>query len=400
MSRDVATPDWGLLPEQVKQRVRQREWDNMSRLKARLSGKQAFPIRIPLKPPAGRTVMKNLAHFQQFIQQWQSFPLPHLVQWETRNYRDIAAQTVPRFLLLESIQDLIDLIGAQAVRRSQLWSQRMGPLLELEESLYPVLIRHLQTLETISMAEAKLLARLLPQLQRSMGQGRYLRALPLHGIDTKFLETHLTLISDLLDVLHHGEISTAGGLHAWLGCLSNPLGWLTVRPLCQSAMAGLGGLPIVQLCGDTLKRQPLPANNILVVENMQTGLGLPELENTIAVFGGGKNVAWMNAGWLQNKRVAYWGDIDTWGLTILSEVRSYVSHVEALMMEATTVKLHEERMVDEPRPVESIPGFLTQWETQLFADLKADVYKGGRLEQERLSADYISQVLLEWSGFS
>lgn len=396
MSREVDMPGWGLLPKQAKDIVRQREWDNVTNLKARLSGKKPFPIRIGLKPPSGRMAMESLAHFQNFIRQWQSFSAPRLVRWETRRFRDLSEQIVPVQLVLESVQDLIGFLGEQAAKRSQIWSQRMLPLLEIGDVAYPVLVKHLLELERMTAADAALLADLIPQLTPGMGSGKYLRALLLVGVDTKFLEKHPVFIGDLVDVLHNGDVSAAGGLSAWLGCLSNPKGWLTVRPLCQSALNRLGGVPIMQISSNMLKRHPLPAHNILIVENIQPGLGLPELEDTIAVFGGGKNVAWMGAEWLQAKRVAYWGDIDTWGLSILSDVRALVGHVEPLMMDADTVKCHEGRMVDEPRPVNDLPEFLTSAEAQLFNDLKSEVFKASRLEQERLSADYIYKALGRW----
>ncbi|WP_446940887.1 Wadjet anti-phage system protein JetD domain-containing protein [Pseudomonas aeruginosa] len=42
-------------------------------------------------------------------------------------------------------------------------------------------------------------------------------------------------------------------------------------------------------------------------ENLQAGYGLPELPGTIAVFGGGANTAWLQAEWLKDRRIGYWG---------------------------------------------------------------------------------------------
>lgn len=101
------------------------------------------------------------------------------------------------------------------------------------------------------------------------------------------------------------------------------------------------------MVSNTLREYELPASNILVVENMQSGLALPEMSDTIAVVGEGGNVAWVDAPWLKNKRLGYWGDIDTWGLSILSDVREKGVTIQSLMMDHKTVRLHEERMVVE-----------------------------------------------------
>jgi hypothetical protein len=389
--------DWGLLPADVRKLVLKREWNNDAGLKARLLNCKPFPIRIGLKPPAGRSAIADMAHFQKFIGQWRSYSSQKTIQWESRRYRTLAEQTVPKFFILENIKQLIEFVGKEALSRSEKWTQNMAPLLSIKEELYPALVKHLKTIESMRLSDAELLSRLVKQLFFQMGVGQYLRALPLIGVDTKFLENYQALISDVLDILHDGEITASGGLLEWLGCLENPRGWLTVRPLCESVKAKIGGFPVMQLHSDVLREQALPANNILVVENMQSGLGLPLLKDTIAVFGGGKNVSWMDAVWLKTRRVAYWGDIDTWGLSILSDVRSRLSSVKAIMMDADALTHHEDRMVVEPESLEHLPKFLTDTEAQIFSDLKTDKYPGSRLEQERLSPDYIRIKLETWA---
>lgn len=390
--------DWGLLPADVRELVLKREWDNYAGLKARLLNRKPFPIRIGLKPPAGRNAIADMAHFQKFIGQWRSYSSQKTIQWESRRYRALAEQTVPKFFILKNIKELIEFVGKEALSRSEKWTKNMAPLLSIKEELYPALVKHLKTIELMHLSDAELLSRLVKQLSSQMGAGQYLRALPLVGVDTKFLENYQPLISDVLDVLHDGEITASGGLLEWLGCLENPRGWLTVRPLCESAIANIGGFPVMQLHSDVLREYGLPANNILVVENMQSGLGLPLLKDTIAVFGGGKNVSWMDADWLKTRRVAYWGDIDSWGLSILSDVRSKLPSIKAIMMDADTLTHHEERMVVEPEPLEHLPRFLTDSEALIFSDLKTGNYPGSRLEQERLSPDYIRLKLEAWAN--
>ncbi len=396
MASKSSVSDWGLLPSNVRALVLKREWNNNAGLKARLLNRKPFPIRIGLKPPAGRFAIADMAHFQKFIGEWRSYSPQQYIQWEARCYRTLSEQIVPTFFILENIKELIGFVGKEARYRSENWAKNMAPMLSIREDLYPVLVKHLKTFELIRLADAQLLADLVKQLSSQMGAGQYLRALPLVGVDTKFLENYQTLISDVLDVLHDGDISASGGMLEWLGCLKSPKGWLTVRPLCESVKAKIGGFPVMQLHSDVLREQALPANNILVVENMQSGLGLPLLNDTIAVFGGGKNVSWMDANWLKSRRVAYWGDIDTWGLSILSDVRSKLSSVVAIMMEADVIVRHEDRMVNERESLAHLPKFLTDAEVKMFLNLKAGKYQGSRLEQERLSPDYIRAKLETW----
>lgn len=387
---------WGILPEEAKDIIRRREWDKPASLKARLSGTKEFPIRLGLKPPNGNSALTDMAHFQRFVDEWRVFPHQDLLQWSTKTFRDLAEQLIPTFIVIYSIQNLIDFLGADALSRSKIWERNMMPLLQLDNNLYPALVKHLETIEKLCSQEAELLARLIPQLQTGMGKGLYQRALPLIGIDTKFLENHQVLVEELLNTIHHGTVLASGGLTSWLQCKTPPKDWLTIRPLCPDTTSKLGGISILKMAGNALREYELPALNILVVENMQSGLALPEMPDTIAVVGGGKNVVWMDAPWLKNKHVGYWGDIDTWGLSILSDVREKGVAVQPLMMDLETVRLHEERMVVEAKSVINRPASLTEDEVKLFNDLLSGQFQSSRLEQERLSADYINSNLMEW----
>lgn len=66
------------------------------------------------------------------------------------------------------------------------------------------------------------------------------------------------------------------------------------------------------------------------------------------------------------------------------------------MMDLETLKLHEDRMVEERKSLENCPEHLTDIERKLFNDLKSGAFKAPRLEQERLSADYIQHTLEDW----
>src|SRR5690606_24335361 len=139
----------------------------------------------------------------------------------------------------------------------------------------------------------QLLIQLIAQLKPNLGEGHYLRALPLHHVDTKFLEKNLALVEAICDVLYQGEVQATGGLLTWLNCLDHPKGWLMIKPLCAKVQQSLGGLPVFQLSTSVLIQFELPAKHIIVVENIQSGLALPALQNSIVVCGGGKNIKWL-----------------------------------------------------------------------------------------------------------
>lgn len=389
---------WGLLPNTVLGILHKKEWENRRNLKQRLLNQRPFPIEISLKVPTDQQARDNLGHFHAFFKAWTDFAYPELVEWQERQYRQLSEQRVPVKLRIFSLQQLTELLGAE--QQLENWLNKISSFLQQsfvhdrhQHRLFQTLIHHLEQIERYSQQEWQWLIQLIEQLKPNIGAGLYLRALPLSAVNTKFLEQNLLLTEVICNVLYDDEIVLAGGLLAWLDCLDSPKGWLTIKPVCPNVQEKLGGLPVFQLSTEVLDQFELPAERIIVVENIQSGLACPNLENSIVVCGGGKNISWMNAKWLQHKQVFYWGDIDSEGLNILSMVRQKIPHVIALMMDEATVLQFQNHMVDEPDSIFSEPQYLTADELKLFHDLRAQTFKNRRLEQERISVDWVHRYL-------
>ena len=389
---------WGLLPNTVLGILHKKEWENRRNLKQRLLNQRPFPIEISLKVPTDQQARDNLGHFHAFFKAWTDFTYPELVEWQERQYRQLSEQRVPVKLRIFSLQQLTELLGTE--QQLENWLDKISSFLKQsfvhdrhQHRLFQTLIHHLEQIERYSQQEWQWLIQLIEQLKPNIGAGLYLRALPLSAVNTKFLEQNLLLTEAICNVLYDDEIVLAGGLLAWLDCLDSPKGWLTIKPVCPNVQEKLGGLPVFQLSTEVLDQFELPAERIIVVENIQSGLACPNLENSIVVCGGGKNISWMNAKWLQHKQVFYWGDIDSEGLNILSMVRQKIPHVIALMMDEATVLQFQNHMVDEPDSIFSEPQYLTADELKLFHDLRAQTFKNRRLEQERISVDWVHRYL-------
>jgi len=389
--------NWGLLPVDVKELLKKREWENSSRLRKRFLGQLPFPITVNLKPPTGTQALQDLEHFRQYTQEWKSSSQTEQITWQSKKFRQLGKVDIPTHLKINSIESLIEFLGNGVIEQSQHWQAIMKPILAYDEDIYAVLVKHLNYLDKITINDAKCIANLLSQLKPNMAQGCYLRALPVKGVDTKFIEAHQQLITALLDEIYENNISESGGLIPWLDCRSKPKDWLFVKPLCDKTKSDLSGLHLLRLSTDVLLEQALPAERILIVENEQSGFALPELANTIAVFGGGRNVSWTNADWLKSCNVGYWGDIDTWGFVFLSEVRRNLGSIHPLLMDKETVLKHKDNMVHEDNPCSQLPDYLTEEEQTLFCEVRDGYYGATRLEQEKLNSLYIKEKLNEWT---
>lgn len=421
MSETNSSPAWGLLQQDAVELLRAKYWNNTKTLKSLLAGNTGFPIQISLKPPKGNAALNNISHFQEFVNSWKSFceqaeyeSIQVNVRWETVTFRSISEQRVPTYLTISDISALGRMLGDVEEQLLKDWHSRIAYIFDslsielakrtahpikptYERELFSALIANLETLSGFSDSDMELLVKLVPQLHKGMGRGCYLRALHVIFVDTKFIEKNLRFIESVTAAIIDCS-AVEMGLLSWLDCRDKPKDWLLVKPLCKNAVDVLGGLPLLRMSSETLLGFELPAKNILVIENEQSCLSLDNIPDTIAVSGGGKNVSWMRANWLANKRVAYWGDIDSEGFAILSDVRSKLSTVIQLMMDTETVEAYRDRMVDEPESVARDPVALTDCELTLFQMLRNGDYGRARLEQERLPMDFVYKTVGLWAG--
>ncbi|GAB2908316.1 Wadjet anti-phage system protein JetD domain-containing protein [Rheinheimera gaetbuli] len=412
---------WGLLPEDVIEVLKLKYWNNRKNLKSLLCGEMVFPLEISLKPPTGNSPLKDINHYQNFIAGWRSFckeielrGKSSYVRWESRKYRSLLEQEIPTHLIVNDIQSLAGLLGSSQELQLKKWHFTIAYIFEAlvqdinkrsdtlerairERSLFLVLISHLEVLTDLNDADLELLVKLIPQLYKGMGRGCYLRALPVTFVDTKFVEKYLKIIESILTAVVDSSVHELG-LLSWLDCKEKPKDWLLVKPLSKETMNLLGGIPLLRMSSETLLNFELPAENILVIENEQSCLSLDDIPKTIAVSGGGKNVAWLKAKWLDNKRVGYWGDIDSEGFGILGDVRSKLGDIVPLMMDSETVEKYKKRMVNESESLAKEPVALLEHELNLFRKLRSGEFGNTRLEQERLPMDYVYEKLKLWAG--
>jgi hypothetical protein len=99
---------------------------------------------------------------------------------------------------------------------------------------------------------------------------------------------------------------------------------------------------------------------------------------------------------LSTKQLAYWGDIDTWGLHMLAQARHYQPDLTPLLMSKNIFELHgNNKVVVEAEPIRALPAKgLTESELQLFSFLL--LQEKGRLEQEFIAKESVVQAIRQW----
>jgi hypothetical protein len=361
-------------------------------------GQPPWPLKLPIGQPDVTTFLDDSAALRQHLQQWQTVASSGIgtVTWQARSYRGGGAPVqVPTHWALARPSDGMAAMarwgGSAGATAQAEYRALLAVLGQVDATFHRVLLRRLALWRGVPVDQVLAAARIAQLLEPGCARGKPLRALGLGGHDSKFFERHARLLTALLDDRFDGEAS-AQGLTDFLGASAEGEHWLLVAPLAP------GLLPFARqrVSASELATTPLAASHILLVENERSLHQLPQpLLHTIAILGAGLNLGWLAAPWLQTRRVAYWGDIDTWGLAMLATARSHLPQLHALLMDRATFDAHQHLAVPEPVTAsEETSGTGCPNETALDQHLRQQTR--GRLEQEFLPADLVARAVAEW----
>jgi hypothetical protein len=375
-------------PEDVGRRLAG-QWQRAATRVERLLSPNAWPLEVHLaKPPAALVGGGDWPAVRAHLDAWRAVHVGTVV-WETVRYRATAEPVdVPVRWVLSSPSEWVAATGSSTIRDEH------DALSRLVASAHPryreFLIERRALVRRHDLDEVVLALQVAEELEQGAAAGAPLRALPVAGIDTKFLERNRHLLIALLDVRYDGAVS-AVGLEGFLDAAGPDGHWLLVADLDGSL------LPFARqrVTDVEIGTRGLPGRRIVVVENERCLHALPEVAGTVAVLGAGLNLGWLHAAALAHHSLAYWGDLDTWGLAMLAAARAARPDLAALLMDAPTFDAHRDRCVVERRPAEAPSAGLTPEEFALFDRLRAD--PRGRLEQEFLPRHLVAAAVSSWA---
>ena len=392
-------------PEQLAEQLARR-WQRSDWREAHLlPNPGAWPLRLDVGAPSADSFRSASPALRQHLQAWRAVSErgPGSVQWTPRSYRGGAAPLdVPVQWTLERPSEALAAITRFAVNgHAEIaadYQALVAVLAQVDAPFQRLLLRRLALWRHLPTEQVATAARVALQLTPGCAAGKPLRALAVAGNDSKFFERHSSLLKTLLDERFDGEASRQG-LSAFLGATPEGEHWVLVAPLQD------GLLPFRRLRVTTSELQitAVPARRILLVENerslhqlQQLCLSQP-LPDTIAVLGSGLNLSWLSAPWLQRCDVAYWGDLDTWGLAMLATARRHLPQLQALLMDRATFDAHADCAVAESVQANELSqsGLLAH-EVALAQHLRT--LDKGRLEQEFLPVETVAAAFATWAG--
>jgi hypothetical protein len=367
-----------------------RQWQNADLREQRLLRPGSWPLTLSIGKPTGAEVRDNIGQVREHLRQWREVTIGQ-VQWQPVRFQSASeAIDIPTHWTLESPSQWVQATASSEVRREYDALSRLASA--LDPRFHSLIVRRRSLVMDKPERDVIRSGEVALQLQPGCADGKPLRALSVAGTDSKFFERNRQLVTLMLDIRFDGQASETG-LEAFLGAEDEGHHWLLVTDLDGSL------LPFSQMRvrAQELQSTPLPGERLILVENERCIHQLPRLSGTVAVLGSGLNLSWLNAAWLKPRKTAYWGDIDTWGLTMLANARKHLPLLTPLLMDAVTFDTFAgDSAVEEPQPATSItPSGLTKGEAELYQRLKQ--LDRGRLEQEFLPASIVQSAISDWA---
>lgn len=367
-------------------------WRKGRLLSAPRTGETLFPLRVPLRHPGPRELGEHYGAVKAWIdslvrQAGSDSARAYSLEWREVNHRQLGRNQLPVAAVFEQPEDAFRFIGRQ--KQADTFEALSRRILER----FPELGEWLARKPLTALDHEDSWPRLLAVLQWLGDHPRpkiYIRQLEIAGVDTKFIEQHKKLLAELLDIaLPAGAVDeSAGGIAGFdrrYGFLPKPA---RVRFRLLDPAHFIHGLSDLQIPADDFAvLDPPGVKQIFITENEINGLAFPGRKKSLVIFGLGYGLDLLAAaGWLKEKSIYYWGDIDTHGFAMLDQIRHAFPQTRSLLMDLGTLMDHRALWGRERTPLNRDLPLLDPAEGAVYDGLRQDRWATClRLEQERIA---------------
>jgi len=361
-----------------------REW-----LKVSVSGNDPqalWPLEINLDIPTEQDALRQQDGVIAWIAAWRSWRGSGVLAWAERRWHSLGAQTVPQKLILNNPVE-----AASWIDGTEAWSravERFKTLIQCWPVLIDVLPGHYNALVSFGEADFHRIAGMLSWICANPDSALYPRQIPVAGVDSKWLESHKRLVSELVSTIQ----GTADRDFFKVCGLKPQPQLIRIRILDPEIRYRVGGLGDISTPREEAANLGIKPTHVFIVENLQTGLAFEDLAGSVVIMALGYGVDVLGRiPWLRHAQCVYWGDIDTHGFAILNRARTYLPSLETVLMDEATLFGNRDLWVQEKEQSASseLP-LLTDKERELFLSLKNNSWgQQIRLEQERICWDAV-----------
>ncbi len=369
-------------------------WDRGTYLRRYASDAPWEQLSFPVRGPSADDVLRDPSSVQRWVGGFASVA-PFVVEYRTLRSRTLGRNEIPARLRLETFDDLV---GALDVADSVLaFDAMMNAAQQREPALVAWVVEH-PIRAVHHAADWERLLGVIEWIEANAGP-RFVRHIDIPGVDTKFVESNEKILRQLLPLVLPTERVALDerSFARRFGFLDKPL-FTRMRFLDTSGVFP-DAITELQLRTEELALVELPVSTVFVVENEVTYLAFPQVADAIVIFGGGFAVTTLEqVSWLTQRRIVYWGDIDTHGFVILDRLRQRFPHTESMLMDHETLCAHLAHASVETAPIASELVHLSAPEREVFDALVTGRHGSNvRLEQERVRFSLVRERLKHFS---
>lgn len=380
-----------ITPDQIRQKA-ERLYPKF--VKAWLDGDDFFPYILPSSKRRSGDITRDgedIRNLRNGSKDVRGFG--YTVEWGRHRTRDAGWNDLPERILFETQTDLLKLINKTTEFRAFAESARNI------RHAFPQLENWIRSNIKAVTGMADIvddLIRVTQWFQNNPRPDCFAREIPLpvHG---KLVEENTGTLSQWFEVegilpsdairSEETDFYRRYGLQDW-----KPL--ITLRCL-DTATQELFRLPCAEasIPVDYFNSISLNSVRIFVVENMTNLRTFPAVPNSIVIFGmGNAAVELRELKGLQHNEVIYWGDLDVYGLRILSQYRRSVGRARSMFMDIRTCRQFDNLMLPPKKKYkpQKVPALLEPDEEEAFRVCNASQLQ---LEQERIPQQAVEELL-------
>ena len=379
----------------------QKLWDSGAPLAELAGAPSRFPLRLRLKTPTSSDMGAQFNQVRTWAAELRKTPHVRIVEREF-NHKVLGKNALPGEVWLDSLEAAIEIVGKR--RESKVFQEITAITKDALPELIPWLQRY--PLKALSFGDVwKELLSIVQWMKANPQPGIFVRQIDLPGIHTKFVETHQSILTELLEIcldanFINGQASGSRAFEQRFGFKSKPTlvrfrvldPRLTFWPISSSDNA---------LDLETFAKLNCEIEDIYITENEINYLAFPDLPLSLVIFGKGFGLFPLleSAAWLRKSRVFYWGDIDTQGFSILNQARKIVPEIHSFLMDSDTLNKHLDMVVEEPKALPDAEFcFLTKEELAVCKSLRdLNHHANARLEQERIGWNFACERIRQTS---
>ncbi|MBN2038792.1 MAG: hypothetical protein JW864_02050 [Spirochaetes bacterium] len=379
-------------------KILEKKWIKGIILREALHPQGIFPLRLSLTGPAPVELSSMFAEARKWIAEFTALGRSEIikVEWKEVNNRIIGQNRIPVAVIFESPEQAARMLDK--IYEYSLFKKVSGDLLSVFPVLKDWILKNIFRIINIADDLPRLIA-VTQWIIKNPVPRIYTRQLSLKGVNTKFIESNKKEIGDWLDILLcQADINSAftgtGNFEQRFGFKSKPQ-IIRFRILDEKII--IRGFSDIAVTADEFCRNTPDAENIFIIENDINCLAFPPVKNGMVVFGRGYGFSFLsNAHWLMDRKIRYWGDIDTHGFAILSQFRGFFPQTESFLMNEDILLKCRNSWTTETEQSSATPANLNKQEMNLFLDLKNNRFgKSVRLEQEFIPFDLVLDALTE-----